>query len=241
MLSWFPEAFVGPDQKRVLIQLAGLPEIEKHFFLTGGTALAVFYLGHRTSEDLDFFTTAALDISEFSERTMSAFHDEISSTRVADLFASILIRGVKVDFVCDQLSRPGPRPQAVLEGGVVLSVDTIENIASNKLTAMVSRTELKDFIDFYFINRSFPAIELNSLLREAQSKERMFEDLSSAAFQIEAATSSLRKAIGKDLNILARRDGIDTPGMIKSIEMTDFWKFYEDLAGQLYQRGAKSF
>ena len=29
---------------------------QKSFFLTGGTALAAFYLQHRLSEDLDFFT-----------------------------------------------------------------------------------------------------------------------------------------------------------------------------------------
>jgi hypothetical protein len=241
MLSWFPEAFMGPDQKLTLSRLARIPEIEEHFFLTGGTALAVFYLGHRTSEDLDFFSTETLDLSEFLPRISLAFPDEISSTRAADLFASILIRGVKVDFVCDQLSRPGPRPQAMLGGEAVLSVDTVENIASNKLAAMVSRTEIKDFIDFYFISRSYPTIELDSLLWEAQSKERLFEDLSSAAFQIESAAASLRIALGQDPAALGQKEGIDAPGMIKPIDLKEFWRFFEDLAGRLYRRGAKSF
>jgi hypothetical protein len=29
---------------------------EREFFLTGGAALAGFYLGHRVTDDLDFFT-----------------------------------------------------------------------------------------------------------------------------------------------------------------------------------------
>jgi predicted nucleotidyltransferase component of viral defense system len=29
--------------------------LNKYFYLTGGTALAAFYLNHRKSEDLDFF------------------------------------------------------------------------------------------------------------------------------------------------------------------------------------------
>ncbi len=240
MLSWFPEAFLGREQRHVLLRLARIPEIEEHFFLTGGTALAVFHLGHRTSEDLDFFSTEILDLSEFLHRISLAFPDELASTRAAELFASILIRGVKVDFVCDQLSRPGPRPRIMLEGGAALSVDTIENIASNKLTAMVSRTEIKDFIDFYFIRRSHPMIDLDSLLREAQSKERMFEDPSSAAFQLESAAASLRQALGRDRGVLQKRESNDMPGMIKPVDMADFWKFYEELVGHLYRRGAKS-
>ena len=34
---------------------ATLPD-QTHFYLTGGTVLAEFYLGHRLSFDLDFFT-----------------------------------------------------------------------------------------------------------------------------------------------------------------------------------------
>ena len=33
------------------------------FFLTGGSALGVFYLQHRRSYDLDFFTTEERDLS----------------------------------------------------------------------------------------------------------------------------------------------------------------------------------
>lgn len=35
--------------------------IGKQFFLTGGTALSAFYLGHRESRDLDFFTLEKFD------------------------------------------------------------------------------------------------------------------------------------------------------------------------------------
>lgn len=44
---------LGPLQADLLARLsAALPD----FFLTGGSALAEFYLGHRRSEDLDLFT-----------------------------------------------------------------------------------------------------------------------------------------------------------------------------------------
>jgi len=34
----------------------GAPKLNKYFFLTGGSALARYYLKHRYSDDLDFFT-----------------------------------------------------------------------------------------------------------------------------------------------------------------------------------------
>ena len=48
--------YLSETQREVLVQLMTEPTIEQHFFLTGGTALAVFYLHHRMSNDLDLFT-----------------------------------------------------------------------------------------------------------------------------------------------------------------------------------------
>lgn len=36
--------------------LSAFFKYKSHFFLTGGAALAGFYLQHRTTKDLDFFT-----------------------------------------------------------------------------------------------------------------------------------------------------------------------------------------
>ncbi|MDZ7361711.1 MAG: nucleotidyl transferase AbiEii/AbiGii toxin family protein [candidate division KSB1 bacterium] len=44
-----------PLQRRFLDAFSRT-ELTKDFFLTGGTTLAHFYLQHRFSEDLDFFT-----------------------------------------------------------------------------------------------------------------------------------------------------------------------------------------
>ena len=47
---------------KVLKNLSVLPELQ-NFYLAGGTALAL-QLGHRKSEDLDFFTNGSLDIPD---------------------------------------------------------------------------------------------------------------------------------------------------------------------------------
>lgn len=40
-------------QRKLLIDLSKNELIRNNFFLTGGTALSVFYLHHRVSDDLD--------------------------------------------------------------------------------------------------------------------------------------------------------------------------------------------
>ena len=57
-----PEAIKGfgiltPLQKEFIKILASLPDKDQ-FYLAGGTVLAEYYLGHRLSFDLDYFTGA---------------------------------------------------------------------------------------------------------------------------------------------------------------------------------------
>lgn len=53
-MASFP-SLLTPAQSALL---AAFFERTRDFFLTGGTALAGFYLGHRVSADLDLFTTS---------------------------------------------------------------------------------------------------------------------------------------------------------------------------------------
>jgi len=52
-------------QKEILFSFSKVADSE-HFYLTGGTALAEFYFGHRLSYDLDFFTSKKELILPFS-------------------------------------------------------------------------------------------------------------------------------------------------------------------------------
>ncbi|MBI5470873.1 MAG: nucleotidyl transferase AbiEii/AbiGii toxin family protein [Ignavibacteriae bacterium] len=48
--------YSAPSQRETLLALLRHEAVAKDFFLTGGTALSVFYLHHRRSNDLDLFT-----------------------------------------------------------------------------------------------------------------------------------------------------------------------------------------
>jgi dihydrofolate reductase len=49
-----------------------------NFYLTGGAALAGFYLGHRRTEDLDLFTTD--ETLESGERALQEAADELGAS-----------------------------------------------------------------------------------------------------------------------------------------------------------------
>ena len=69
-------------------------ERETRFFLTGGAALAGFHLGHRSTQDLDLFTTQAV-IDEGATALAAAARElgaEIEGLRTAPDFRRSLVR-----------------------------------------------------------------------------------------------------------------------------------------------------
>lgn len=131
------------------------------FYLSGGTALSAFYLRHRYSDDLDFFTRdrADLDAEAHRERLERALaHSGLAVERslrrgdhVQYVFGGDVERErplTKVDMVFD--SPPyfaAPRDL----GGV--RVDDLLAIAVNKVTAL-GRREPRDYADLYEIVRT---------------------------------------------------------------------------------------
>ena len=225
------QGFKGPAQRKVLSGLSRNEEISDFFFLTGGTALAAFYLVHRVSEDLDLFSKEKADLADIDFWISKTWPGETVPIRRSGGFLSVLIQGVKVDIVYDQLAAPGNRERADLGEGRSIAVDTIENIASNKLTTLVSRTEPKDFIDFYFIRRRFPRIEMSEIYRDAQAKDAQFDDPASAAYQLERAVKDLRRIIrgGSEVKMV--------PPLLVSVDWEDFWRVFTDLAEWIYDQG----
>ena len=51
-----PETILSENQQIILKLISSNSYIKDNFYLGGGTALADFYLKHRFSEDLDFFS-----------------------------------------------------------------------------------------------------------------------------------------------------------------------------------------
>ena len=55
------KTILSKNQQKLLKIIGNNKNIRRYFYLTGGTALAEFYLHHRLSEDLDFFSEEEID------------------------------------------------------------------------------------------------------------------------------------------------------------------------------------
>jgi len=131
----------------------GLP-----FYLTGGTALGRFYLNHRFSDDLDFFTNAdaqySNSIATLNRKIKGQFEVDIQQSLFADDFTRFFITEddlfLKIELINDVEYYAG-KPAAYKYG----FIDTPLNILSNKLTALVGRDEPKDIFDIIHISASY--------------------------------------------------------------------------------------
>ncbi len=136
--------------------------LAQKFYFSGGTALAEYYLYHRLSVDLDFFTTTDIDIRSV-RNFVTALSTELQAkkieyTRTHDRHLFFLKFGkedLKLEFTNYPFVRLGRR---IKREGVL--VDSLRDLSANKLMALLDRFDPKDFVDIYFIlkKRSFEAV-----------------------------------------------------------------------------------
>jgi len=125
-------------------------------YLTGGTALAYFYLKHRQSNDLDFFTSVEEIIDPFShqlEKHLAAKGFECKRQRAFHSFVELIVslkgQTTLIHLALDSTFRFEPAKE--FPDYPRLKVDNLTDIASNKLLALFGRAALRDFIDVYFL------------------------------------------------------------------------------------------
>jgi predicted nucleotidyltransferase component of viral defense system len=198
-----------PLQKNFLHKFSAGP-YQKSFFLTGGTALAAFYLYHRLSEDLDFFTedqSSFHGILDWIEKTAGEMRLRVEIRRHADSFIDCYFESqdggefLKVDFALDA---PFRFEKLVLNTEFNVYVDNLTDISCNKLSALFDRAEAKDFVDLYFLDKEFLPFE--QILAIAKKKHVGLDDywLAQALKQVEGIHK--------------------LPRMIKPLDLEDFKK-----------------
>ncbi|MBD3414794.1 MAG: hypothetical protein GF421_10235 [Candidatus Aminicenantes bacterium] len=214
--------YASPVQREILLRLITHPTIRESFFLTGGTALSAFYLYHRVSDDLDLFSLQSTDFSEIDFWIRSSWKGTCSKIKQGPDFLSFLIEGTKVDFVIDDLSNKKNRERVEFEKDQSLLIDNIDNIASNKLSCIVSRTEPKDFIDTYFLFDNYPDLNKEEIYKNAKSKDAIFDDPPTAAFQLEEGISFIKE----NPSLM--------PELKREVNIKDVIQFFEDLLEWMY-------
>lgn len=223
--------YASEAQQDVLGIISGIDIIAEKFFITGGTALSVFYLHHRASEDIDFFSTEFRELNISDATLKRIFKNDLTLIQSSSEFYSYLIKEVKVDFVFDPLSMIKKRPLVSLILGEEILIDTLDNISSNKLSAIASRFEAKDIIDFYFISKTvWKGSKENSFLtcyNMARKKEALLDDPAMTAYQIEELLNQVLSEKGRVLPLM--RMEIDWDSFEKDI------RFYIDLTYSMQQ------
>lgn len=145
---------------------------DSRYFLTGGSALGLFYLHHRLSYDLDLFTTEEVSAKEV-QTLMLRVADEIGahceSLRTApDFHRFKLTRNQEselIDIVVDRVPQIDPEKVRVAD----IRVDTQREILANKLTTLLSRAEIKDLVDLYFLEQA--GLNIIEAIPDAQMKD----------------------------------------------------------------------
>jgi hypothetical protein len=163
-----------PIQRAFLSVFATLPD-QANFYLTGGTALSEFYLGHRLSFDLGFFTPEQALILPFSYQVegLGKHHDiEISVVRrfapYVEFLATLSTESLRVDLALDSPFRfASPLP---CEYGV--RVSPFADLKVDKLLAFYGRAEPRDAVDLYCILQQEP---ITPLLEMAAQKDPGFD------------------------------------------------------------------
>lgn len=164
-------------QKKILNLVSNLPDKEA-FYLTGGTALSAFYLKHRKSNDLDFFTNVEELILPFTQRLEICLKRENLETEKLRGFHSFVELSVSstesstiLHFALDSPFR-FEEPLSAIEFPE-LKIDTLIDIATNKLLALFGRAELRDFIDIYFLTKE--RFSKDELVKKVRQKDPGFD------------------------------------------------------------------
>ena len=119
--------------------------------LAGGTGLA-FRLGHRTSEDLDFFRTDGMDVRTLHDAF--ARHGSYETFQEAEYTLTVRLCETKLSFF-------RVREPFLFESTPYrfFSVADVRDIALMKLAAISGRGSRKDFADLYMILQNAPLLE----------------------------------------------------------------------------------
>ncbi|HEY4498528.1 MAG TPA: nucleotidyl transferase AbiEii/AbiGii toxin family protein [Candidatus Paceibacterota bacterium] len=172
-------SILSANQQRVLALLSQQPEVYEHFYLSGGTALAEYYLHHRLSEDLDFFSEEIFDPQSISvvlrrlqkSGGMQGIRQEQSFNRNL-FFLSLADDEIKTEFTYYPFPRitPGKRVGA-------LAVDSLLDIAVNKIFTVYQKPRSRDFIDLYCLLQQEKEWTIRDLSQKAQLKFEQHLDL----------------------------------------------------------------
>ncbi len=170
---------VSPSElvARVLVSLSG---IDPHWTLSGGGALVYVHLGHRTTKDLDLFWHGFRELGRLPAEVLRRLHDSgltVVATETSPGFVRLRVTDTREVVLIDLVATPTEvvdGPERAVVAGQPLWVDSPHEILTNKLTALLSRSEIRDLIDIRALVDA--GGDLERALRDAPRKDGGFSN-----------------------------------------------------------------
>ncbi|MDP2593263.1 MAG: nucleotidyl transferase AbiEii/AbiGii toxin family protein [bacterium] len=184
-------SIITDNQKKLLLFIANEKTISDKFYLSGGTALSEYYLKHRLSEDLDFFSE-----SEFEPFAISAFFKKIQNKAGITSFEfeqsfnrNLFFLKLSDDLIKTEFTYfPFPNVEKAKEFGGV-KVDSLIDIAVNKIFTIYQNPRSRDFVDLYFILQAQKSWNIDILSEKTQVKFDTFIEPLQLSAQFTKATT----------------------------------------------------
>jgi predicted nucleotidyltransferase component of viral defense system len=213
-------AIILTQTQKLFLELFGKQAFSQKFYLSGGTALTEFYIPYRFSEDLDFFSEQEVKIDEVIAFITSikkplgfkSFDYNTSFNRNL-FFLNFPSYNLKLEFTYypfTQLNSPKK------ECGV--KIDSVEDIAVNKLFTIYQNPRSRDFMDLYMIINKH-GFNIESLIKKAKIKFDWHVDPIKLGSQFLLATELK-----------------DYPKLIESLKETDWQNFFKEEAKKLKEK-----
>jgi hypothetical protein len=209
---------ISPSLKVLIEEFFGIMDW-KGVFLSGGTCLAEYYFGHRISFDMDLF---AIDQGIFNQARLALSDPKsfstgaISTVRTTPHLDQFLFQPktgsdpIKIDLMLET----SPRLSTPLKVETVW-IDSLEDLLSNKLGCIVQRSDIKDYIDLYYL---IPAshLTMKELIEVGQKKEGGLDPL----------------IMAQQIEYLLKNPSLETgirPILIKPIDWADLLLFFKKI------------
>ena len=207
------------DTQKLFLKLLGRKSFSHKFYLSGGTALAEFYIPYRFSEDLDFFSENEIQTDEIiaflksvkSKLGFESFDFNTSFNRNL-FFLNFKKDTLKIEFTYYPFT---PFNASKMEYGI--KIDSVEDIAVNKLFTIYQNPRSRDFMDLYMIVKRYN-YDLSDLIKKAKIKFDWHVDLLKLGSQFLQVTELK-----------------DYPKLIEALDKNDWQEYFMKQAKNLGQ------
>lgn len=208
---------LGKNQIDFLEAVKRTPFLAENFYLTDGTALAAFYLRHRYSEDLDFFSEKEIDFLNL-DAAVKSVQDWLGIKKIdfqQSFNRNLFFLHFREEILKTEFTYfPFPRIEKRSAGNDFM-VDSLLDIAVNKLFTVYQRVHARDYIDLYCIMRQ-EKFTMADLVRNAKAKFDWHID------PLQLGTQFIKASAAKDL-----------PRMIQNIPPQEWRNFFIEEAKKL--------